>query len=165
MKTLGTRLWPAFLVGAVLLVFISGTVVGVSQVRGPSMQPNYHNGQIILINRWAYGLQFPIIGGYSWFWKAPMVGDIVILRNPSDGQMIIKRVAGVGGMPLRVKDQQLFIGQRRVPLSAWQAYWLEAVPHVPAHTIFVLGDNPAQSYDSRDWGFAKETSVVGKLWN
>ncbi|NNM66799.1 MAG: signal peptidase I [Spirochaetales bacterium] len=165
MKNLRFGILPAFLVGAIFLIFVSWAVVGVSQVSGPSMKPRYHSGQIIFINRWAYGLPNPIIGGYWWFWKAPRIGDPVILKDPADGKLIVKRIAGVSGTTLRVMGKKLLIGQRVVPLSDAEAYWLSSVSNVPSGMVFVLGDNSSVSEDSRDWGFIPQTQVLGRLLN
>lgn len=132
------------------------------QVKGPSMWPTYRDGEVLMVNRLAYGLQGPIIGQYLWIWKAPAVGDPVVVRPPQRDQWVVKRVAGTPGMPLVVQDHRLAVGNRVLALSPSQEYWLEASSRVPADSVFVVGDNLEQSLDSRDWGFVPVVDVVGR---
>lgn len=126
------------------------------------MVPSYADGQVLFVNRLAYGLQGTIIGDYLWFWKAPSVGEIVVVRSPEEEHLVVKRVAGTSGMPLLIRDHALSVGDRTLPLTAAQEYWLAACPQVPAETVFVVGDNLDRSRDSRDWGFVPLVRVVGR---
>jgi len=126
------------------------------------MAPSFRDGQVLFVNRLAYGLQGPIIGEYLWFWKAPKIGDPVILKRPDQASLVVKRVAGVPGMEMTVSGHQLTIGDNKVLLSPSQEYWITACPRVPDGSYFVLGDNQAQSLDSRDWGFVTRNDVVGR---
>jgi signal peptidase I len=126
------------------------------------MIPSYADGQVLFVNRLAYGLQGPIIGEYLWIWKAPNLGDPVVVRRPEAGAWVVKRVAGLPGMALKVAGHRLTLGGRTVPLSPAQEYWLSACPQVPEGTLFVLGDNLDRSTDSRDWGFVPFHDVLGR---
>jgi signal peptidase I len=126
------------------------------------MVPAYTDGQILFVNRLAYGLQGPIIGEYLWIWKAPNVGDPVVVKRPESGEWVVKRVAGLPGAPLSVRDHLLDVGGRTIFLSPAQEYWLASCPQVPQGSLFVLGDNLASSQDSRDWGFVPIRDVLGR---
>jgi len=132
------------------------------QVKGPSMLPTYGDGQVLVVNRLAYGFQGPIIGQYLWIWKAPDLGDPVVVRPPDRDQWVVKRVAGTPGMPLVVHDHVLAVGGRTLTLTPAQEYWLESSPRVPSDSVFVVGDNLEKSMDSRDWGFVPVKNVVGR---
>lgn len=147
---------------ALVLWTVQGMGLTLMQVRGPSMLPAYTDGQILFVNRLAYGLQGPIIGDYLWIWKAPHFGDPVVVRRPDSGDWVIKRVAGLPGSPLAVADHSLLVEGTAVPLSPAQEYWLAACTQVPPDSLFLLGDNLAASQDSRDWGFIPLRSVVGR---
>lgn len=147
---------------AILLWTVQGLGLTMVQVRGPSMVPSYVDGQVLFVNRLAYGLQGPIIGEYLWIWKAPNLGDPVVVRRVDTGVWVVKRVAGLPGMELKVSGGSLTVGNRTVGLSASQSYWLEACTRVPAGTVFVLGDNLDRSQDSRDWGFVPLKDVLGR---
>jgi len=132
------------------------------KVQGPSMIPSYTDGQVLFVNRLAYGLQGPIIGAYVWIWKAPIVGDVVVVKKPDSGQWVVKRVAAVPGTALQIENHSLVIGSRRVPVDPSQEYWLESCHAVPDGCLFVLGDNLGRSEDSRDWGFVAISDIVGR---
>jgi len=160
-KTLRFPLIALFLC-ALALWTIQDLGLSVVRVQGPSMIPSYADGQVLFVNRLAYGLQGPIIGDYLWIWKAPSVGDPVVVRRPDSPSWVVKRVVGLGGMEVSVVDHELAIGDRRVPLDPAQEYWLKAVSRVPEGSVFVVGDNQARSQDSRDWGFVSQRDVVGR---
>jgi signal peptidase I len=147
---------------ALFLWTVQGLALTLVQVRGPSMVPSYADGQVLFVNRLAYGLQWPIIGEYLWIWKAPSLGDAVVIQRPEASVWVVKRVAGLAGMPLRVSDHRLTVGNRSVSLSPAEEYWLSACPRVPEGTLFVLGDNVDRSMDSRDWGFVALHDVLGR---
>ncbi len=146
---------------ALLLWTVQGVGLTLVRVKGPSMVPSYADGQVLFVNRLAYGLQGPIIGHYLWMWKAPIVGDPVVVSKP-DGQWVVKRVAGLPGMPMKVAGHTLEVGQRKVSLTPAQEYWLSSCTVVPQGSMFVLGDNADRSQDSRDWGFVPINDVVGR---
>lgn len=146
---------------ALLLWTVQGVGLTLVRVKGPSMVPSYADGQVLFVNRLAYGLQGPIIGHYLWMWKAPTIGDPVVVRKP-DGQWVVKRVAGLPGMPMTVAGHTLEVGDRAVSLTPAQEYWLSSCAAVPQDSMFVLGDNSDRSQDSRDWGFVPLGDVVGR---
>lgn len=147
---------------ALTLWTVQGLGLTLVRVQGPSMVPSYTDGQVLFVNRLAYGIQGPIIGDYLWIWKAPGLGDPIVLRRPDGLAWVVKRVAGLPGMPLTVSDHRLKLGSRSVSLSPAQEYWLGACTQVPAGSVFVLGDNQDRSRDSRDWGFVPLQDVVGR---
>jgi signal peptidase I len=126
------------------------------------MIPSYADGQVLFVNRLAYGLQGPIIGEYLWIWKAPNLGDAVVVKRPDAGPLVVKRVAGLPGMSLNLHDHSLTVGNRTVSVSPSQEYWLSACSRVPDGFLFLLGDNLDRSMDSRDWGFVPFHDVLGR---
>ena len=159
-KLFGFPVAPLFLFALVLWT-VQTVGLTLVKVQGPSMIPSYTDGQVLFVNRLAYGLQGPIIGDYLWLWKTPALGDAVVVRKPS-GDWVVKRVAGLPGMPMSIQNHQLLVGSRTVPLDAAQEYWLSAVSRVPSDSVFLLGDNAPRSQDSRDWGFISLRDVLGR---
>jgi len=159
-----TRRFPllALVLSALILWLVQGVGLTLVRVQGPSMIPSYADGQVLFVNRLAYGIQGPIIGEYLWLWKAPLLEDPVVLRIPEEKSWAVKRVAGLPGMPLSVSDHLLKVGERQISLTPAQEYWLAACNEVPLDSLFVLGDNLDRSRDSRDWGFVSLTDVVGR---
>jgi signal peptidase I len=109
------------------------------EVQGDSMEPTLHPGQRLLISQ-AYWL----VGGIK-------RGDIVVLKNPFEDEVIIKRVNAVGG---DVVDLQ------NVPAN-WDLARGDYV--VPRGSIYVLGDNIEVSQDSRTYGPFELADVIGKV--
>ncbi|MDR0910512.1 MAG: signal peptidase I [Spirochaetaceae bacterium] len=63
-------------------------------VEGPSMEPSFHSGSIVLLLRSAYGLRFPLGRNYIIHWAKPAENDIIVFITP-DGVDAIKRVVNV----------------------------------------------------------------------
>lgn len=55
------------------------------------MEPAYYPGQIIWINRCAYGLQLPFTQIYVLRWGSPEAGDAIVFPNPKTGELVLKR--------------------------------------------------------------------------
>ncbi|MFN2460172.1 MAG: signal peptidase I [Candidatus Velthaea sp.] len=129
------------------------------QVSGLSMEPRIHPGEFVLINTLAYRL-------------APIRrGDIVAFRHDSPTpETYIKRVVGLAGDRIAVEHGQVSIDGKPLP-EAYVRYRDErSAPAVtvPPGALYVLGDNRANSDDSRDWGVLRQGDIVGKalasLW-
>jgi len=74
-----------------------------------SMRPTLLIGDFILVNKSAYGLRLPILGTKLVALGKPKIGDIVVFRQKSSGQDIIKRVVGVPGSIIEYKNEQLYV--------------------------------------------------------
>ncbi|GAB4569692.1 MAG: signal peptidase I [Anaerolineae bacterium] len=121
-------------------------------VDGTSMAPSFHTGQYVIVNRVAYLLD------------EPQRGDIVVLHSPEDPQLdLIKRVIGLPGETVAVRDGQVFING--IPLNE---PYLNAPPRyqgewtLGSDQYFVLGDNRNNSRDSHSFGPVPRTALVGK---
>jgi signal peptidase I len=122
------------------LCLCRGSVVNLYWVSGHSMQPALMEGDRIVVNRLAYGLRAPLGGRLLATWAAPRRGDVVVLVSPASGKLCVKRVAGVPGDAVAVRDRSL-----RVP---------------PGH-CFLLGDNRDYSVDSRWYGCVGHERIIG----
>ena len=122
-------------------------------VSGPSMEPGLHSNQTILVNRFSYLLQ------------EPARGDIMVFHSPQPGQPdYIKRVIGLPGDTIDVEASSIHVNgvilyepYIRHPINAH----LERI-EVKMHQYFVVGDNRANSDDSRNWGPIEKSLLVGK---
>lgn len=102
-------------------------------------------------------------------------GDILIFVYPKDEKKdFIKRVIGLAGDKIEIKDKEIYINGDKII----ENYVIHKDPHIkpkeyeprdnmglitiPSDSLFVLGDNRDQSYDSRYWGFVKTDKVKGK---
>jgi signal peptidase I len=137
---------------SVILFLAINAVSARVRVDGFSMHPTLENGEFILVNKLAYKL------------GQPDHGDIVVFKFPLDPtQDLIKRVIGLPGDSISVRNGQLSINDQAVPET-----YIAAAPDyngdwvVPAGDIFVLGDNRNDSSDSHSWGMLPLKNIVGK---
>ena len=143
----------------VLLAIGMAFFLRIPQVTGPSMLPHVQPGELVLINTLAYRLG-PI-----------QRGDIVALdHDEATAQTFLKRVVALPGDRVRIERGTLFVNDRAVSEPYVSFPDPRDVPEVtvPAHGLYVLGDNRAESEDSRLWGPVDESAVIGKaivgLW-
>jgi len=123
------------------------------QVTGLSMAPHIASGEIVLINTMIYRM------------RAPARGDIIAFHH--DGptpETYIKRVIGLPGDRVRIEGGRVFVNES--PLDETYVRYPDdrSFPEVtvPAGSLYVLGDNRADSDDSRFWGFVPQSAVLGK---
>ncbi|MBV8749586.1 MAG: signal peptidase I [Candidatus Eremiobacteraeota bacterium] len=124
-----------------------------SPVQGLSMEPRVQSGELVLINTLAY--RFGAIGR----------GDVVAFRH--DGpttETYIKRIVGLPGERVEVRDGVVYVDGRRLdePYVRFRDRRSAPAVVVPPNTYYVLGDNRADSDDSRDWGVLHDTDITGR---
>jgi signal peptidase I len=146
-------------------------------VQGASMEPNYHDGEYLIVNEWGY--KHTNIG----FGARPLVsvepfrqldrGDVVVFRYPKNpSQFFVKRVIGLPGETVKVEDNHITIVNdtylEGVILD--ESLYLDSKERTDGtmeislkeDEYFVLGDNRSHSHDSRSWGPLQEDLVMGK---
>lgn len=91
--------------GAILLaLFIRVVLFEPFEIEGPSMQPTLLNGDRVVVAKFLYGLFLPFQNEAALSWGSPSPGDVVIVRGPRDNVDIVKRVVGVAGDTIEVRD-------------------------------------------------------------
>ncbi len=91
-----------------------------NDVPSGSMKPTILEGDRIFVNKLAYDLKVPFTKWRIARWDSPRRGDIVVLFSPSDGKRLVKRVVGLPGDRLVLRNDRLFIDGKPVaygPLS------------------------------------------------
>ena len=154
-----------FLIALLLAAIVKAFVLDLVIVSGDSMSPALKDGQLVLVNKLAWGIRLPLADSYLLRWGSPNAGDVaVFLRG---GTYTIKRCVAVEGMTLRLSDAgsySLLAGEDVIPLSEAQFKGLAEVEgSVPQGSVFVAGDNTAVSFDSRDYGLVSADSFCGKV--
>ncbi len=153
-SSLRSKLYEFFetlLIAAVLFVVINIITARVV-VESVSMQPNLHEGELVIVNKLAYR------------WSEPERGDIVVFPYPLNQDIrFIKRVIGIAGDHVTVED-----GETRVNGILLVEPYLDEFPTytgewtVGEGEVFVLGDNRNNSNDSSKWGMVPGEDLLGK---
>lgn len=95
--------------GAVLLaIFIRIVLFEAFEIDGPSMQPSLLHGDRVVVAKFMFGLFLPAHDEASFTWGMPHPGDVVIVKSPADGVDIVKRVVGVEGDSIEVRDSVVY---------------------------------------------------------
>lgn len=146
---------------ALVIFFLIQATIQSSVVLYSSMEPNLHEGQRIIISKIVY-----------WFHE-PERGDIIVFPNPNNpDEEYIKRIIGLPGETVEIKDGVIYIHQtdsNTLVLDESEyidgpanSYYISDV--IPGDNYFVLGDNRNNSYDSRRGWTVPRDEIVGKAW-
>jgi signal peptidase I len=125
------------------------------RIESHSMQPNFYEGEFILVNKLAFKL------------GEPTRGEVIVFHNPSNiEEDYIKRVIGLPGDEVVIRDQTVYInGQELAEPYATNPFRDNYGPLVvPVNHLFVMGDNRGNSSDSRRIGPIPEELIVGQAW-
>lgn len=132
-------------------------------VNGASMDPNFLDGDYLIIDEISYRF------------NDPERGDVIVFRYPLDtSQFFIKRIVGLPDEIIEIKDGKIFIYSEETPdekVVLNESEYLED-SHTPGNLqitlseneYFVLGDNRRASSDSRKWGGLNEKYITGRAW-
>jgi len=167
----------AILIALLLALFIRTFVVQAFKIPSGSMKNTLLIGDHILVNKFIYGVKNPL-NGNTWIpLKEPERRDIVVFKYPvNPSQDYIKRVVGVEGDTIEIKDKKVYVNGK--PQDENYAIYLDnkVLPAslqprdnmgpitVPENSLFVMGDNRDNSYDSRFWNFVDLKAVKGKAF-
>lgn len=125
-------------------------------VDGASMQPNFWGGQFLIVSRVHYLLQ------------EPQRGDIIVFEYPQNPQEdYIKRVIGVPGDTVEIRDTQVFVNGEQlvepyINEPCQSSRCRNNMWELGADEFFMMGDNRNHSTDSREFGPVARHFIVGK---
>jgi signal peptidase I len=193
----------AIIIAIILALFIRSFIVQAFKIPSGSMLSTLQIGDHLLVNKFIYGVKIPMNGGTLIPWKSPKRGDITVFRFPRDSGMefikkyrkdrtresdyktvratsssidYIKRVVGISGDTVEIKNKQVYINGEAVENPHIQFTRHDIMNSsigprdnmgpvtVPENSIFVMGDNRDNSFDSRFWGFVPLRNVLGKAF-
>ncbi len=162
MRKFFTFVWEVakiIIIAAVIVIPIRYFLFQPFFVRGQSMDPNFENGDYLIIDEITYRF------------KAPERGEVIVFKSPQNpSQRFIKRIIGLPGETIEIKDGEIVIykdGQYKV---------LDESNYLPdlltggdmqitlaEDEYFVLGDNRSFSFDSRRFGVLPEENIIGRV--
>ena len=167
----------AILVSILLGLFIRTIDLQAFKIPSGSMKDTLLIGDHILVNKFIYGVKLPYLQKVIIPFKHPQRGDIIVFKFPIEPEKdFIKRVVGVAGDVIEGRNKTIYVNGK--PLV--ENYTIKTDPHifpagtqardnfgpitVPENSLFVMGDNRDQSFDSRFWGFVDLRMVSGKAF-
>jgi len=167
----------AIVIAILLALFIRTFIVQAFKIPSGSMKETLLIGDHILVNKFIYGVKFPFLQKIIIPVKTPRRGDIIVFRFPEEpGKDFIKRVIGIPGDVIEIKNKEVYINGQplnhdfgmhtdpRVIPGVMQPRDNFGPQTVPPESYFVLGDNRDHSYDSRFWGYVDLEVVKGKAF-
>ncbi len=175
---LGKWGFAIIIVGTLIHNFLATVFV----ISGPSMEPNFHSGQIVLISR---------IGLFTGKYRR---GDPMVIRFPGDpeSKKYIKRLIGLPGEKLEIRNNKVYINDRHLiepyiqpvleqylPFYYEQEEWEaeadtlhaqggvlvkpDMISELGQDDYFLMGDNRENSNDSRKWYPASKSDMIGPV--
>jgi signal peptidase I len=125
------------------------------RIPSDSMAPTLRAGDQVLVDKRAY------------HGSAPRRGDLAVFRAPRTGEILLKRVVAVAGDTVGIEDGVLVVDGRRPREPYADPEAIDSVYFGPVRvrpgTVFVLGDNRANSEDSRDFGAVPTGRLIGRV--
>jgi signal peptidase I len=119
------------------------------------MSPTINDGAHLAVDK--FSLRF----------RSPHRGEIVVARRPDSGELVVKRVVAVGGDSVGIDDGRLLLNGSLVDepyadLGGMPGrFWGPDI--VPSGEVFLLGDQRAESEDSRVFGSVELDAIVGRV--
>lgn len=165
-----TRTWfdqsliTSFLIAGVVAIIVRFFIAAPYIVSGPSMEPNFHDYNYLIVDRVSYRLH------------DPQRGDVIVFDLPrSNDRALIKRVIGLPGETVELSGEAPIVS---IINSSHPKGFILSEPYIsPANyggvsdaqytlkkdEFFVLGDNRGVSADSRMWGVLPRSDIVGRV--
>jgi len=144
----------SIIIAVALALLIHNFVFQIVRVDGPSMQPTLYTDERMAVTKFTY------------YFNSPQRGDIVVTKFPEDDRNYVKRVIGLPGEVLKIRDGKVYIDG----VALDEPYIKEAIREdygpitLPEGKYMVMGDNRNNSRDSRrvNIGPLDEEMIVGK---
>ena len=162
-KSFSFETFKIVILSLIVIIGIRSFVMQPFFVSGQSMEPNFHDGDYLIVDEISYRL------------GDPERGDTIIFHYPNDTRLFyIKRIIGLPGEKIEIKDNIIIIYNAENP----EGMKLDENFYIPSDKVifgnytkelkndeyYVLGDNRVASADSRVWGVLKKNFIVGKAW-
>lgn len=167
----------AIVIALILALFIRTFVVQAFKIPSGSMIPTLLIGDHLLVSKFVYGIKNPFTGSTLVSLGSPEKKDIIVFKYPENpDQDFIKRVIGVGGDRVEIKNKKVYVNDKLLKVEGAVNLDPRIIQGrnpprdnygpitVPENKLFVMGDNRDNSHDSRFWGFVDLQAVKGKAF-
>jgi signal peptidase I len=127
-------------------------------VNGQSMEPNFENGDYLIVDE------------ISYHFRQPKRGEVIVFRYPFDpSKRFIKRIIGLPGETVEIEDGKILISGKVLDEGSYlpkdtftQSMGIQKIT-LRDGEYFVLGDNRLSSSDSRSWGPLPRKNIIGRV--
>ncbi len=130
-------------------------------VKGQSMEPNFENGDYLIVDEISYKF------------RDPQRGEVVVFKYPNDlSQRYIKRIIGLPGETVKIENGKVAVFNQEGENFLEETNYLSSFVFTPGtiqttlagNEYFVLGDNRVASADSRRWGSLPREDIIGRVF-
>jgi signal peptidase I len=135
------------LILALILFSIRSSLADWNDVPSGSMRPTIIEGDRIWVNKLAYDLKVPFTTWHLADWSNPQRGDIAVFFSPHDGKRLVKRVIGLPGDTIELRNNQLVINGTPVEYQPIAEELLRDIPAAArAGRVFASEKLPGQTH-------------------
>ena len=144
--------WTAGLFPVILVVFVLRSFLFEPfKIPSGSMIPTLLIGDLILVNKFTYGIRLPVVNTKITEGNAPQRGDVMVFRYPPQPSVdYIKRVVGVPGDEVAYLNKRLTINGKEVPTTAQPDFFDESTMRYFKQFEEVLGEKPHRVLNNPD---------------
>lgn len=163
-NSLGLFVWDfgkVFLIALAIIIPVRFYLFQPFIVTGQSMQPNFYQGEYLIIDELTYRF------------SEPHRGEVVVIHSPADEkQFFIKRVIGLPGETVVIANGKVVVKNSQYPsgITLVEKYLPDNIATfgnitatLPPGKFYVLGDNRIASSDSRFFGPIQRNEIVGRV--
>lgn len=179
-----------FMLLLLTIVFFKSAIADLNSISGRSMQPTLLDGDKVWVNKLAYDIRVPFTDIFLASHNDPSRGDIVIIDSEAAGKRLVKRIVGLPGDTIYMRNNTLVVNgqpadyeivasdsdsmiiQEQLLGHSHQAMLSGTISSrrsrsfgpetVPSDQFFVLGDNRDNSADSRLYSFIPREQIIGR---
>jgi signal peptidase I len=150
------RWWRAelrpILIIALVVFSLRSSLADWNDVPTGSMKPTILEGDRVYVNKLAYDLKVPFTTWHLLEWGNPQRGDIVVFYSPYDGKRLVKRVIGLPGDTLELRNDNLILNGQRVSYSSLESNSLQDLPATEQAAHFYATEQlPGRSHAVAVW--------------